>query len=158
MEQDNQTHESSIFGLTIDLNSKTHLVETARWTRFLAIAGFVFIGLMIVYGIVMSAVMGNAMSKVDNDMGPAFSSAFGVVMIMYMVVIGVIYFFPCLFTLRFSNHLREALNTNDQEKLTKAFQNLKITVRYLGILTIIGLAFFVIAILFAIIAGAFTAF
>jgi hypothetical protein len=150
MEQENKPPESSLFGLAIDPNSKAHLAEAAKWTRFLAIAGFIIIGLIIIiYGIVFPLFMSNAMGKFQNeyDSRDYSSGVMSAVFLMYSIVIGVIYFFPCFFTLRFSNHMRDALNTNDQEKLTKAFQNLKITVRYLGILMIIGLVFFAIAIL-----------
>jgi len=157
MEQQEQSQDS-LFGLSIDPNSRMHLAETARWTRFLAITGFVFIGLMIVYGIVMSVVINKAMSRYSNDFGSPYSSTFSFVMIIYMLIIGVIYFFPCLFILRFSNFMREALHTDDQDKLTSAFQNLKITVRYLGILAIIGLVLFAIIILVALAAGSMSMF
>jgi len=54
--------------------------------------------------------------------------------------------------------MREALHTDDQDKLTSAFQNLKITVRYLGILAIIGLVLFAIIILVALAAGSMSMF
>ncbi len=72
----------------------------------------------------------------------------------YMIVIALLYFFPLLFTLRFANKMRTALSTNDQQALNTSFQNLKICFRYIGILTIIGLVFFGIAMIFGIIGAA----
>ena len=152
MDQQDQQQES-LFGLSIDPHSRMHLAETAKWTRFLAIAGFVFIGLMILYGIVMSVVVSKITPRYSSEFESPYSSTIGFVLIIYTIIFGVIYFFPCLFTLRFSNYMKEALNTNDQEKLNSAFQNLKIAARYLGILTIIGLALFAIVILIALATG-----
>lgn len=140
MEEQIQSQSSSLFGLTIDLNSKVHLSEAARWTKFLAIAGFIFIGLMILYGFLMPEFMRSSISRFPNEEPRDFPvSMFRTIMMVYMLIFGAIYFFPCYFILRFSNFMKDALNTNSQEKLVSAFQNLKITVRYLGVLTIIFL-------------------
>jgi uncharacterized membrane protein YjgN (DUF898 family) len=141
MEEQTQPQSSSLFGLTIDLNSKAHLLEAAKWTKFLAIAGFIFIGLMVSWGILMPELMKNSIPKLNPDFENDFSiSMFRTMMIVYMLVFAAIYFFPCLYTLRFSNLMKRSLHTNNQEKLTSAFKNLKITVRYLGVLTIIFLS------------------
>lgn len=154
MEEQSNQQESSLFGLTIDLNSRTHLSETAGWTRFLAIAGFIFIGLMICWGILMPAFMENNLSRYNRaGVQPPFStSMYTVMMLVYVIIFGSIYFFPCLFTLRFSNRVKKSLRTNDQEMLSSAFKNLKITVRYLGVLTIIFLSIFIIALLVFVVA------
>jgi hypothetical protein len=72
----------------------------------------------------------------------------------YIIIVAVLYFFPLLFTLRFANKMRTALSANDQQALNSAFQNLKICYRYIGILTIIGLVFLAIAVIFGIIGAA----
>jgi hypothetical protein len=139
MDQPNQ-QSLPVFSLSIDAASKSHLIETAKWTKLLAIAGFIFIGLMVAYGIAMPSIMERSMSKFPNDPEtPNPVAMFRGIMTVYMLVFATIYFFPCFFTLRFSNALKAALNLNDQDKLVYAFQNLKITARYLGILAIIGL-------------------
>ena len=153
MEEPNAPQES-IFGLNIDPNSRVHLTETAKWTRFLAIAGFIAIGLMILYGIIMSFTFQRFMPRYSEGFeSPYSTSGLGYIFIVYTSIFGIIYFFPCLFTLRFSNFMKQALLANDQDKLTLAFQNLKITVRYLGILTIIALVLGVISLLFILAAG-----
>ncbi|MER3498518.1 MAG: hypothetical protein C4308_07735 [Chitinophagaceae bacterium] len=152
MEIQNSQQSSSLFGLAIDPNSKAHLTETAKWTKFLAIAGFIIIGLMIIYGVVISSVINRSFSRLSETMSEEYPDTYPVtavrtMMIIYMVVLGLIYFFPCLFTLRFSNNMKLALQNGEQEKLATAFQNLKITVRYLGILTIIGLVLIALGII-----------
>lgn len=147
MDQPNQPY-SPVFSLFIDPTSKAHLIETAKWTKLLAVAGFIFIGLMISWGLLMPSIMEKSMRNFPND--PEFPNTFAMmrgVMLIYMLVIATIYFFPCFFTLRFSNSLKKALHQNDQDQLTYAFQQLKVTVRYLGILAIIGLVLAVLGFL-----------
>jgi hypothetical protein len=72
-------------------------------------------------------------------------------MAVYMIIIAVIWFFPLLFTLRFANGMKRALAGNDQQALNTAFQNLKVCMRYLGIITIVILAIYAIIIVVAII-------
>jgi hypothetical protein len=148
MEQDQNT---SLFGLGIDNISKSHLSEAAKWARFLAICGFVFLGLMVVYGIFMSFVFANmmgTMSKYDSTYSTnSLKSIMGAGMIIFYIVCAVIAFFPYYFLLRFANKMKAALVSNDQDSLNGSFQNLKILYRYMGILMIISLAFMIFAIL-----------
>ena len=136
-----QTSNSSLFSLSIDPVTKAHLSEAARWARFLAIVGMIFLVLMIVMGLFGTAMFLSTSSRMENEyggMGPYSSGIFAT----YIVIIAVIYFFPLLFTLRFANNIRTALHANDQQALNSAFQNLKACFRFLGILTIVGLVFF----------------
>jgi len=148
MEQDQTT---SLFGLGIDNISKSHLSEAAKWARFLAICGFVFLGLMVIYGIVISFViadMAGAMSQYDSTYSAnSLKSIMGIGMIIFYIICAVIAFFPYYFLLRFANKMKAALLSNDQDALNGSFQNLKILYRYMGILMIISLVFMIFAIL-----------
>lgn len=148
MEQD-----SSLFSLTIDPVAKSHLLETARWARFLAIVGFVFLVLAALVG-VYSAVMVNRYEADYREMGGPGSanmlgSAGAGVAVMYMIM-ALIWFFPLLFTLRFANTMRNALQSNNQELLSTSFQNLKVCYRYLGIVTAIFLVMIALSLLFGV--------
>lgn len=149
-----QNQSSSLFGLSIDPTTKAHLTETARWAKFLAICGFIMLALMIVYGIVITTVMSATMGAMENEFGgyyqqSSLTAGMTTFMIVIFIVVALIYFFPILFTLRFANKMKIALNNNDQDALNESFMNLKITLRYLGILTIICLALMLLSILAA---------
>ena len=150
-----QMTNTSLFSLSIDPTTKTHLSEAARWARFLAIVGMIGLALMILFGIFGSAMLFSSTSGFDDTYGSSGMAAYSSgVFAAYMIVIAALYFFPLLFTLRFANKMRTALNANDQQALNTSFQNLKICFRYIGILTIIGLVFFGIAMIFGIIGAA----
>ena len=148
MEQDQNI---SLFGLGIDNISKSHLSEAAKWARFLAICGFIFLGLMIIYGVAMSFVMvnmANTMSQVDSSPSEnSLQSMMRIGMVIFYIVFAVIAFFPYYFLLRFANKMKAALISNDQDALNGSFQNLKILYRYMGILMIISLVLIVFGIL-----------
>ena len=153
MEQTN----TSLFSLTIDPVTKAHLTEAAKWARFLAITGMVFLVLMIIAGVFGSAMLFSTTSRLESEYGGGATGmgAYGTgIFAAYMIVVAVIYFFPLLFTLRFANNMRTALNANDQQALNISFQNLKACFRFVGILTIIALVFMAIAIIFGIIGAA----
>lgn len=151
-----ESQNQSLFSLSIDPVTKTHLIETSKWARFLAIVGFIALGLMLLFGIYMSTVF-SSMDRFDNLYGRSSSNVFsmlGAGMAVFYIVVAVIMFFPLLFLLRFANRMRSALAGNDQEVLNGSFQNLKAYFRYLGVITIIGLAFYALTIIIAILGAA----
>lgn len=144
---------SSLFSLTIDPLAKSHLLETAKWARFLAIVGFVFLAFAVLLGI-YSTVTVNRFEEDYREMGGlgsegVLSSAGTGVAVMY-IIMAVIWFFPLLFTLRFANQIRNALQSNNQELLSTSFQSLKVCYRYLGIVTVIFLVMIALSLLFGI--------
>jgi Family of unknown function (DUF5362) len=153
MEQQNQQAESSLFNLSIDPSILNYLSETARWGKFLSILGFIVCGIMFLAGMAIPSMMSrvNSMGMVQGNM---FAGAgIGLLLFLY-VIIAIIYFFPCLFLLRFSNAVKAAIASEDQFKLTESFKNLKKLFKYIGIVTIVILSFYALAIVI----GGFTAF
>jgi hypothetical protein len=145
---------SSLFSLSIDPSSKEHLNEAARWARFIAIVGFVFLGFLVLAGILFSMTL----SRLDTSGDPAFrTGGLGAMMgtgtaILY-IILAAVYFFPLLYLLRFANAAQAALASNEQELLVQSFLNLKRFLRYVGILTIIALAFMAFSVIFSLLVG-----
>lgn len=127
---------------------KSALLETAKWTKFLAILGFVGIGLMIVAAFFMGVVMSSVNSF--NDYGTS-TNAFdfigtGVISIIY-IVMAVLYFFPVKYLFDFSNKVKTALQIQDQLLFNEAFTKLKSHYKFIGILTIVMIALYILIIL-----------
>jgi len=143
--------QNNLFGLNVDDTIRNHLFETAKWGRFLAIIGFILCGLMIVLGIYFATSVntssGGYRGRYDMyDQGSAFEGL-GTMMAVLYVLIAVLYFFPCLFLLRFSNKMKAALAANDQALLTSSFQNLKMLFRYVGIMMIVIIALYALGLI-----------
>jgi hypothetical protein len=152
-----QNQETSLFGFGIDTSSRSHLGEAARWARFLAIVGFIVCGLIVV----LAFFAGTFLTMFSNTYNDGYSGSttaltrgMGVFVTVFYIGIAILFFFPYLFLFRFANLMKSALNTNDQVTLNTSFQNLKIMFRYVGILTIILLCFYALAIFMVILAAA----
>src|SRR6188768_3066300 len=154
-----QNQETSLFGFGIDQSSRAHLSEAAKWAKFLAIVGFVMCGLIVVIAFFAGSFLAT-MSNFNNGnrSSVALTGGMGVFVIVFYIGIAILFFFPYLFLFRFATRMKTALNTNDQLTLNTSFQNLKIMFRYVGILTIVMLSFYALAIIMVIAMAATTGF
>jgi len=144
------SNNQNLFDLQIDQPVTTYLGETAKWAKFLAIVGFVFCGIIALVAIFAGSAMSAAFGSAGIDGG-----ASGVIVTVVYLIVAVIAFFPYLFLFHFANKMQRALRQNDQFSLTESFKNLKSCYKFVGILTIISLSFWVIMIAIALItAGA----
>lgn len=139
--------------LFIDDFSKSYLLETAKWGKFLAIVGFVMCVLIVCAGFFM----GSFFASISSLYGalPAESaellSKLGPIIAFFYILIAILYFVPCLYLYRFANKMRLAIQINNQENLTNSFQNLKSLYKYCAILTIVAMALYGLIIIFALI-------
>jgi uncharacterized membrane protein YjgN (DUF898 family) len=143
----NNDQASPLFDLNLDPVSKTYLQDAARWGKFLAVVGFVIIGILIVFGIIVTALDPDSIYYNDPDVDQNMYAGTMAGTIIAFLIMGLVYFFPCLYLLRFSNKMKAALISNDQETLNHSFKNLKSLMRYTGILTLIFVIMFGISLL-----------
>jgi len=118
------------------------LDTTRKWSMFIAILGFIAVGLMLLIGLIAGVFL--SLFKTQNvHLGAGESILiFGI-----LLVFGVIYFFPILFLYRFSKHAGYAVKTLDKEQMRKAFRYLRKYYVFIGILTIVVLVIYVIALI-----------
>lgn len=149
----NRTTRGSFLELNLDQSSILFLGESARWARFLSIIGFISCGLMVIVGLFFGSLMGGLMSSMGGaegrDLGMLGSGFFGFIYILGSLLI----FFPALFLYRFSIKMRRAITNNEQPILTDSFKNLKSFFKFYGIVTIVILAFYLLAIIGGIISA-----
>ena len=136
--------------LIIDWRSKEFLKETAKWTKFLAILGFVGIGLMVLGSLVMLFAPSSLMSNGDFPFGGK------IFMMLLYLAFAVLYYFPISYLYQFSENTKKAIENNDNNAIRDAFEFLKSHYKFMGILTIILLSFYAIIIFIGLI-GAGTA-
>jgi hypothetical protein len=123
----------------IEIGKETlkHLNTTRKWAMFLSILGFIFIGLLLIIGIIAGTFLS---AFKTGDAGPGIPES---VIIVLFFVMATLYFFPIHFLFRFSKHSAHAIETLNKEELYKAFRNLKSYFVYQGVLIIIGLSIYV---------------
>jgi hypothetical protein len=147
-----QPASTSLFDLHIDHQSSSYLHEASRWAKFLAIVGFIFCGLLALIALFAGSFLGKFMDSFGSASSAYFGGAF--VTIIYFGL-ALLYFFPCLYLYRFGSRAQTALRANDNEQMTSSFRSLKSCFRFLGILTIIVLSFYVLVIIIGIIVAGF---
>ena len=137
--------------LVIDWRSKEFLKETAKWTKFLAILGFVGIGLMVLGSLVMLFAPSSLMSNGDFPFGGK------IFMMLLYLAFAVLYYFPISYLYQFSENTKKAIENNDNNAIRDAFEFLKSHYKFMGILTIILLSFYAIIIFIGLIGAGTTA-
>lgn len=121
---------------------EAYLKETAKWGKFLAIVGYVLMGILVLVAIAMML----GMSALSKATGHSFFSVW--IGMIYILLAGV-YYVPITYLYRFSVRIKQAVLNNNEEAYTTAFQNLKSLFKFLGIFTIVILAIYALALVVA---------
>jgi len=128
---------------------KRYLTETAKWAKFIAIVGFVFLGLMVLIAIGMYSFMGALASELSSTGMPFFPGLFSFI---YLVMAGIM-FFPILYLYRFASNMQVALRNNDETALTDSFRYLKSHYKFYGMFMAITLGFYALMFVLGIVAS-----
>lgn len=135
-----------------------YIRETAKWAKFLAIVGFVFIGLMVVFSFLFGTVFSTMLSQSAATPGMPGAGMSSLFIIVFYLIIAVIYFFPVLYLFRYATKTQAALASGNNEQMMEGFGNLKSMFKFMGIFTIIILGFYALAIVIGIFGGLASAF
>lgn len=134
---------NEVKNIEIDQEDIKHLNKTGKWTMFIVIIGFIFLGLVIVIG----GIAGTFLSVFNSGQQGLSAS------LVLAIILGVVFFcacfFPGLFLLRFSKQIRKAVRNHDKKELSSALRNLKYFFVYLGVLIIIILSLYLISVIFS---------
>jgi hypothetical protein len=153
----NQMEQQVLFTLSIDQSANNHLKEAAKWARFLAITGMIFLAIALLASIASITILSgntdlslpmNRNNEIESGTAYKVGTVIGILMMLSVL------FFPLLYLLQFSNKIRAALKSSEQMDLDLAFLNLKRYFRYIGIILIIILGIYALTFLLAI-AGRF---
>jgi hypothetical protein len=133
-------NEHSIFDLVIDHEGQNHLTEMAKWAKLIAIMGLIM-GLIIAFAGVLTTFLGDSIGTIAGmgGLGPYIG--------FFSIVIGLIYLYPSWLLLKYATIMPSAIKKNDQLLVNEAFKNLKSCFRFWGILALIILGFYAIAIM-----------
>jgi hypothetical protein len=121
--------------MTIGRFGLKSLDNTAKWGKFFAILGFISIGIMIFVGIgivLMRSFLGGL---------PAFTG-------LIYIAVAVLYLFPSLYLLHFANQVKNGLLNADVTLLERGLYNLQRTYKFAGIMTIVLISLYMLAVIF----------
>ena len=131
-------------GLAIKPNDAGALRTAAKWARFMAIVGFVLLGLAVI-GLLFSI---NSLSALQA----AFGVSGGVFFLGYIVLLAIQALVP-FFLWQFSSKALLALNSNSSLALTESFAGLRNLMIFFGVIVAIIVAIYLFFFAFAIIAS-----
>ncbi len=129
--------------IEIDQTTLNHLNTARKWAMFLAIIGFIFLGLVTIIALIAGTFL-KAFSVGEKSLGVPDS-----LMYLPLIAMAVIYFFPVLFLFRFSKFSHKAILTFDKVLLHKAIKNLKYYFAYIGIMILVIFSIYIVVLIIA---------
>lgn len=148
-----QNNGSSQLDMYVDNEMARHLGETAKWGKFLAITGLIMSGLLLIGFLAgwfeRNSVRNDALMYSDPEAESILTGS----VIVAMVIMLFLTVWPCILLLRTSMKLKSALMASNQTELTQAFKLQKNLYMFMGIVTIIFMAFFVLGLLISVAGG-----
>jgi uncharacterized membrane protein YjgN (DUF898 family) len=140
--------------LQIDTGNTPYLYNAAKWAKFLAIMGFIFCALMLIFALFASTLLSTYLNQMDaNTPGISSFPVTGGILATVYIVMALVYFLPCLFLYNFGAKMQNALKYNDQIHLNTSFKNLKSFFKFWGILLIIIICIYALTITLAVVMG-----
>ena len=121
------------------------LRESAKWCMFLAVVGFIFIGLMVIIGAFMSIAMSAMPSDPYGGMGASPFMAIKGYLGAFYIVLALLYFFPVYYLFNYAKGTKQALESGNSDVMANALVNLKSHHKFLGIFTIVMIAIYILA-------------
>jgi hypothetical protein len=123
--------DQEIHKIEIDKETLRHLNTLRKWTMFLAVSGFIFLGLIIILGLLTGTFL-TAFSHSDKIPGIP-----DLLVIAAFIAAALINFFPVFFLFRLSKHLAVAVSNLDSRAMHNAIKNIKRFFIYIGIVLIV---------------------
>jgi len=114
---------------------------SAKWSLFLAIIGFVGIGLMIIDALFLSSIM----SALPSNGSPIMAMK-GIVSVIY-IIFAALYFPPVYYLFKYATDMKIALQDRDSEDVGNALKYLKSHHKYLGVSMIVIMSLYVLMII-----------
>lgn len=133
----NHTDEKQ--GLTIDETTKAHMLEIARWGKFMAISGYVLMALLVLFGIVVAI----SLSSLADGFGGKGGVSPTLIPII-MCLLAALYFYPVYSLYKYAVKIKTAIATEDQVLMNMALGYLKGAFQYIGVFMLIVICMYVL--------------
>lgn len=121
--------------ISINSSVKAYLLESAKWGRFLAIMGYVFIVIMVIVSFSLMITSKFFPATNTNSFQTLGLGA------LYLLLSG-LYIIPITYLHRFSTQVKYGVLNNDELNVEESFKNLKSLFKFSGISTIVILVLY----------------
>ena len=133
------------------------LRESAKWSMFLAIIGFVGIAIMVIAGIFMGTIMSSIPAMgggMNNGMSSSPFTMMPGLMAGFYIVIAILYFFPIYYLFKYAQNTKMSLQSSNSDLLADALGYLKSHHKFLGIMMIIIISLYILIAIIGVVAFA----
>jgi hypothetical protein len=129
----------------IEIGQETlkHLNTLRKWTMFLAVSGFILVGLIITLGLITGTFLA-AFSNSDKMPGIPDTLVYAAFITVILII-----FFPMLFLFRFSKHISKAVLKLESKEMHIAVKYLKRYFIYIGVILIVIISAYIASIILA---------
>jgi hypothetical protein len=128
------------------------LQESAKWSKFIAIIGFIGIGLMVLVSLFMAIGFGGMGASNIPEL-PFPMSVFSILYVLFAAI----YFFPVYYLYQYATKTSAALHSKNKQLLADGLENLKSHHKFLGIFTLIIVSLYGFIFVLAILGGILSA-
>lgn len=149
MEHTDQTENPQ---LTVTEEVRSYIYETTKWTRLLAIVGFVVSAFTALTALGAQGII-SAMSQVMGEANNPYAKIGAGPMMFFLLLAAFIYFYPSLLLFNYSNKARNAVFYAEQDEFTAAMAKMKSFFKFWGVLTIVVLGLYALIIIASITMG-----
>lgn len=146
----NPEEEEGTAALWINEDVRSYVYETAKWTKFLSVVGFVFSALTAITAFGASAFL-NSLATVSPG-NPMLKLGSAAITIIYLLL-ALVQFYPSFLLFKFSTSATQAILYGDEASLSIAMHKLKSFFKFWGILTMIFIGFYIMVLFSAIVIG-----
>ena len=141
------SEEKEIFNLEVDEHVKNHMLEIARWGKFLAIFWLIIVILSFFVGAVM-LFNGKDIDRANFSMQFILNAVIGTGNLLMPLVS----FYPAYAMFKYAVLIKRSIQQSNQVQFTAAFAYMRKGLKYLGILTIATIALIAIGAVMTLIA------
>lgn len=124
---ENQGSSLSLFDVEIDTYAQNHLNTISRWGKFIAVTGFIVLGLCILLIITLGQRIILALRQLFGDLGTDSGDVSSILWVLVAVIIVYIALYAawCYFLLRASTLFKKGLITRNSNDISEGFSALK---------------------------------
>ena len=132
--------------LVLNQQAVDALRESAKWSLFLSILGFIGIGLMLLAAVFMTSFMSMMPDQPMHGGFNPFDAMKGFISVFY-VILAVLYFFPIFYLYKYAKGMKQATEIHNSEMLSDALVYLKSHHKFLGITAIVVISLYILVII-----------
>ena len=124
--------------LIVTENMRSYIYDTAGWAKFLAIAGFIVSGLMLMAAFSVGAIMGILNAASGGVYGALGTGVLTFVFIFYTLLI----LYPSVMLYLYASQAKQGVLYGDQQSLESSLNKMKSFFKFYGIVTIVMIAMY----------------